>query len=195
MWSLVKPSKLRIQERCIQELTFPESLVDKVKQQHSYATDAAISEWKEGFKRYLELQLRKPKGVKSLAMPSEGIDSVWHAGLLHTRWYAEMCTKCLGYFLHHEPFTVSAHTKSSENKKRELASLCSTYYLDCLASGMEANGKSVPLMFAMDKKWKVAGGYHYGDTQEVSQGMADFDVAMFTGECMTFSAAHVALRK
>lgn len=164
-------------------------------QQHSYVTEEAIAEWKEGFKRYLELHLRKPAGIKMLAMPSEAIDSVWHAGLLHTRWYADICTKCLGYFLHHEPFTTTDSLTSADRKKQEFKSLCATYYLDCLASGLTPDGRSLPLMFEMDKKWKVAGGYHYGETIEVNKGMADFDVAVFENECLKLCATHVALRK
>jgi hypothetical protein len=35
--------------------------------------------------------------------PSEKVDAGWHAFLLHTREYADFCTRVAGRFIHHHP--------------------------------------------------------------------------------------------
>jgi hypothetical protein len=60
------------------------------------AVDPAILE----FRRYLGLSVVDPR---PLSMFSEDVDEVWHACVLFTRLYADLCDQALGYFLHHEP--------------------------------------------------------------------------------------------
>lgn len=40
-------------------------------------------------------------------VPTPEADRHWHAHLLDTRAYAEMCRERFGRFLHHEPATLS----------------------------------------------------------------------------------------
>ncbi len=58
--------------------------------------DMAILE----FRRYLALRLLSPGPVMML---SAVVDEVWHASILFTRLYADLCQRVLGYFLHHDP--------------------------------------------------------------------------------------------
>lgn len=174
-------SKKSLLERIdsIEKLVFPVTIAEKIKKEHSYATDEAMIAWQNGFKRFLMLQLTKPKGVASLAMPSEAVDAVWHAALLHTRWYQSMCERCLGYFLHHDPFAQNSDNKCAHKKNEEFMSLVATYVLDCKMDKIVPDGNSVPLLFAMDSLWQVSPGYHYGTADMVAAGRADISVSLF----------------
>ena len=58
--------------------------------------DVAILE----FRRYLALRLLSPSPVMML---SADVDEVWHASILFTRLYADLCQRVFGHFLHHDP--------------------------------------------------------------------------------------------
>ena len=52
------------------------------------------------FRRYLALRLVSPEPVM---MHSAVVDEVWHASILFTRLYANLCQRVFGHFLHHDP--------------------------------------------------------------------------------------------
>jgi hypothetical protein len=58
--------------------------------------DMAILE----FRRYLAVRLLSPSPVMML---SAVVDEVWHASILFTRLYADLCQRVFGHFLHHDP--------------------------------------------------------------------------------------------
>jgi hypothetical protein len=58
--------------------------------------DMAILE----FRRYLALRLLSAGAVMML---SAVVDEVWHASILFTRLYADLCQRVFGHFLHHDP--------------------------------------------------------------------------------------------
>jgi hypothetical protein len=58
--------------------------------------DMAILE----FRRYLALRLLS---VEPVMMLSAVVDDVWHASILFTRLYADLCQRVFGHFLHHDP--------------------------------------------------------------------------------------------
>lgn len=69
--------------------------------------DVAILE----FRRYLALRLLSPDPVMML---SADIDEVWHASILFTRLYADLCRRVFGHFLHHDPATEPLADRSAE---------------------------------------------------------------------------------
>ncbi|HLH22212.1 MAG TPA: hypothetical protein VK066_06800 [Chloroflexota bacterium] len=54
------------------------------------------------FRRYLGLRLVAGGRVPMLSQP---VDAVWHACLLFSRLYADLCEHAFGEFVHHEPAT------------------------------------------------------------------------------------------
>jgi hypothetical protein len=52
------------------------------------------------FRRYLGLHALERR---SLLMFSKQIDDVWHACLLFSRLYADLCQQAFGHVVHHEP--------------------------------------------------------------------------------------------
>lgn len=53
------------------------------------------------YRRFLTLNLENPKAA---IVPTQDIDTFWHYHILDTIKYAEDCTQCFGYFLHHFPY-------------------------------------------------------------------------------------------
>lgn len=159
----------------LKALTFPDTFRQKILEVHPYADTADLLDWENGFRRYILLNLLKPKTMSMLAMPSEAVDSVWHAALLHTRWYANMCKDCLGWYMHHEPF--SSAPKQASDKNAEMQAVANTYVLDCVIEGIPADGRNIPLLFRLDQEGRVANGYHYGTTEMVDAGEAEVDIA------------------
>ncbi|MEK9201664.1 MAG: hypothetical protein AAB944_01700 [Patescibacteria group bacterium] len=41
--------------------------------------------------------------MESSCSPSQGLDEIWHAFILHTRDYQEFCERYIGGFIHHRP--------------------------------------------------------------------------------------------
>ena len=41
---------------------------------------------------------------KSMSVPSDAVDQIWHAHILHTVHYADFCQNVAGHFVHHNPF-------------------------------------------------------------------------------------------
>ncbi len=53
---------------------------------------------------HLKLELYfKEVMEKSVAIPTQEVDEVWHNFILHTRIYREYCLKYYGKFIHHNP--------------------------------------------------------------------------------------------
>jgi hypothetical protein len=75
----------RVRSRLLREGAMPTSWLD----------DAILE-----FRRYLGL--RAIEG-RSLLMFSKQVDNVWHACLLFSRLYADLCQQAFGQFIHHEP--------------------------------------------------------------------------------------------
>lgn len=75
--------------------------------QHHFWDDEQIS---AGIDAYIDF-IGQFVGQPSLTtdVPSEHIDTVWHAHILHTRNYQAFCTQCLGFFLHHTPYSDRAN--------------------------------------------------------------------------------------
>lgn len=59
-------------------------------------TDTIIHE----YKCFLELMRLYPE---KLFAPSQDVDEVWHAHILHTMLYAKQCQEVFGRFIHHNP--------------------------------------------------------------------------------------------
>jgi hypothetical protein len=74
-----------VRSRLVEQELLPEQWVD-----------VAILE----FRRYLALRLVSPEPVMML---SAVVDEVWHATILFTRLYADLCHRVFRHFLHHDP--------------------------------------------------------------------------------------------
>lgn len=66
------------------------------------------------YRRYLYLRKKFPQFDLP---PSEDIDGVWHAHILHTKDYFAFCNELFGSYLHHHPHEVFAG-RSKSNMQR-----------------------------------------------------------------------------
>jgi hypothetical protein len=74
----------------------------------------------DAYKKYVALHMAEPFN----AHPMSGlVDEIWHEHILHTREYAQFCSRIIGWFLHHIPSTEDDETTTSEATQARLAQL------------------------------------------------------------------------
>ena len=91
-----------------------------------------------------------------VAMPSKIADAAWHEFILHTRGYARWCDIAFGRLLHHSPAEVLGRSAKRNDGLRR------TWYWACKEESIDPRTPSrLPLLFALDAKFAVAGGFVY----------------------------------
>lgn len=82
-------------------IKFPDVVVKKFKEAYP---NASTHDVKYAFKaaEYFFNTCKRNKG-KSIPMPSEVVDDIWHSFILCTKEYQKFCKEHIGYFLHHTP--------------------------------------------------------------------------------------------
>jgi hypothetical protein len=79
-----------------------------------WTEEKALSEL-ENFKAFLALR----NIVKFSIVPTKDIDEVWHACILHTEFYVDMCTSLFGKYIHHRPSDGTPETKQKSRSNFE----------------------------------------------------------------------------
>jgi hypothetical protein len=93
---------------------------------------------------------------KFVAMPSRVVDSMWHEFILHTRAYREWCDLVLGRFMDHVPAEVLGRKAPNNDGLRR------AWYWACRDEAIKPRSPSrLPLLFALDAKLAIPGGFHY----------------------------------
>lgn len=108
-----------------------------------------------GLRQFFMAHLRS--GRKFVGMPSKVVDAAWHEFILHTQAYQLWCESAFGSLLHHTPAEVLGgnNTKRNDGLRR-------TWYWACKEESIDPrNPTRLPLLFALDKKFGIAGGYRY----------------------------------
>ena len=149
-----KKEQQKKQLRFIESYKFSPVLIRRVKEQHDYLSDADMRKVVDATRDYFYI-CNQAKG-KMVAMPSEIVDVFWHEFLLFTREYQEFCKKGIGRFLHHTPTEVmKSPTSAQEGIKR-------AWRLACAKEGINPkNPSKLPLLFAIDKRLNIKGGFSY----------------------------------
>lgn len=97
-------------------------------------------------------------GRRYVSMPSQVVDDLWHEYILYTRNYEEFCRRAFGRFLHHTPAAVlggSGGSKANAGLRR-----C-WWYVCKLENINPRKATRMPLLFALDHKLGIAGGFIY----------------------------------
>ena len=95
-------------------------------------------------------------GRRYVSMPSQVADDLWHEFILYTREYDAFCRRAFGGFLHHTPAVVlSEHRKSNEGLRRVWWYCCKYENID------PVRPTRLPLLFALDSKFKIPNGFVY----------------------------------
>lgn len=91
-----------------------------------------------------------------VSMPSQVADDLWHEFILFTRNYEAFCQRAFGTFLHHTPAVALA------DSQRANAGLRRTWWHCCRQENLNPRRATrLPLLFALDAKLKIAGGFTY----------------------------------
>jgi hypothetical protein len=95
-------------------------------------------------------------GGKFVAMPSKAVDSMWHNFILDTRAYQQWCRLAFGKLLHHTPAeALGASAERNDGLRR-------VWFYACREEGIDPrNATRLPLLFALDAKLQVPGGFSY----------------------------------
>ena len=105
-----------------------------------------------GLRQFFIAHLRSER--KFVAMPSKLADEAWHAFILHTQAYQDWCQAAFGRLLHHTP----AEVLGSDPKRND--GLRRSWYWACKEESINPRSPSrLPLLFALDTKFEIEGGY------------------------------------
>lgn len=93
---------------------------------------------------------------RPVSMPSQVADDLWHEFILDTRAYEAFCRRAFGRTLHHTPAMVLGSERASN------AGLRRVWWHTCREEGIDPSRPTrLPLLFALDGKLEIAGGFLY----------------------------------
>lgn len=138
----------------IRAYAFPPGLLDKLAHLHPSLTHEERQLVSIGLRQFFIAYLRS--GKKFISMPSRVADDLWHEFILYTRDYQQFCGKAFASFLHHTPsVALSENRKTNEGLRRVWWHTCREEKID------PYNPRRLPLIFALDEKLKIRGGFRY----------------------------------
>ena len=141
-------------ERAVREGPLPQFLKRKLREAHPQLDGRDCDLVERGFRQYFLACVRS--NGKFVAMPSKAVDAYWHEFILHTRAYAAWCDLALGRFLHHTPAEALGASASDNDGLRR------AWFWSCREESIQPRKPSrLPLLFALDRKLAIAGGFIY----------------------------------
>ncbi|HZF86127.1 MAG TPA: hypothetical protein VE084_21635 [Burkholderiaceae bacterium] len=143
-----------LRRQFIREASLPAFLVGKLRQAFPQLTVRDAELVLRGLRQFFMAHLRS--GRKFVAMPSKVVDEAWHAYILHTQGYQRWCQGAFGAMLHHTPAEVLGRDARRNDGLRR------SWYWACKEESIDPRKPTrLPLLFALDAKFAVAGGFHY----------------------------------
>lgn len=140
--------------RYLRESVFPKFLHAKLRLAHPGFTAKDTDLVEHGLRQFF-IANAKSKG-KFVAMPSKVADEMWHEFILHTKGYEAWCKQAFGKLLHHTP--AEALSRSAERND----GLRRAWFWACKEESIDPRNPSrLPLLFALDKKLGIEGGFTY----------------------------------
>lgn len=143
-----------VRERTIREAPLPRFLQRKLRETYPHLSPRDCDLVERGLRQFFIACLRSNKDF--VAMPSKVVDVLWHEFILHTQAYQQWCHTALGFFLHHTP------AEALGTKARHNDGLRRCWYWACKEESIDPKAPSrLPLLFALDAKFAIAGGFSY----------------------------------
>jgi len=143
-----------LRRRFVREAALPALLASKLRQAYPHLTAGDTDLIMRGLRQFFLAYLRS--GRKFVAMPSKVVDVAWHEFILHTRAYQQWCQFAFGRPLHHTPAEVLGRDARRNDGLRR------TWYWACKEESIQPRQPSrLPLLFALDKKFAIPGGFSY----------------------------------
>ena len=150
----LKAKKLK-RVQFVKEYNWPPELLNRLAKRHSGFTRKETALVGQGLRQFFLAYLMS--GNKYVAMPSQVADDLWHEFILYTKEYKAFCNKAFGAFLHHSPAAVL-----KPEQKRSNEGLRRVWWYACLDEKINTtNPTRLPLLFALDAKFNIPGGFKY----------------------------------
>ncbi len=144
-----------LRRQFVRDAALPKFLVDKLIAAHPQLKHGDADLVLRGLRQFFMAYLRS--GRQFVGMPSKVVDTAWHEFILHTQAYQLWCESAFGKLLHHTPAEV---LKSNDTKRND--GLRRTWYWACKEESIDPrNPTRLPLLFALDKKFGIEGGFRY----------------------------------
>lgn len=143
-----------VRERYIREAPLPRFLQRKLRETYPQLSTRDCELVERGLRQFFMACLRSKK--QFVAMPSQAVDALWHEFILHTQAYKFWCRNALGFFLHHTPAeALGARARHNDGLRR-------CWYWACKEESINPKQPSrLPLLFALDAKFAIPGGFTY----------------------------------
>jgi len=154
IWTMLARGRLARRAEFIRSYTLPPGLYEKLRKKHPQLTLKDCQLVGQAMRQFFLAYLKS--GRQFVAMPSQGVDDLWHEFILYTRNYDAFCRTAFGQFLHHTPaIALSADRKDNTGLRRVWWHTCREENID------PKNPTRLPLLFAIDSKLGIAGGFVY----------------------------------
>ncbi len=138
----------------IRHFELPRGLFDKLRQRHPALTQKDCQLVAQALRQFFLAHLHS--GRRHVSMPSQVVDDLWHEYILYTRRYQDFCRKAFGRFLHHTPAVVLGAQRDANVGLRRC------FWWACREENINPRQPTrLPLLFAIDAKLNVPGGFRY----------------------------------
>jgi len=138
----------------IRESRLPAFLSAKLRAKYPHLSAGDAELVLRGLRQFFLAYLRGEH--KFVAMPSQVVDCAWHDFILHTRAYQLWCDAAFGQLLHHTPAEVLGRDPKRNDGLRR------AWYWACKEESINPRQPTrLPLLFALDKKFAIPGGFSY----------------------------------
>lgn len=152
----------RRREAFVRSYAYPEGVLAKLVVRHPTLDPRGVQEVSQALRTYFLCHLRHP--AAHLAMPSKVVDDLWHGFILDTAAYAAFCRRAFGHFFHHVP------AAPGESRERRAQGLLRVWRCACHEASIDpARPARLPLLFGIDARLAVAGGFVY-DMERLARG-------------------------
>jgi hypothetical protein len=142
-------------EAHIRSFTLPQGLFDRLRKHHPGLSPKDCQLVAHALRQFFLTHLKS--GRRNVSMPSQVVDDLWHEFILYTRNYQAFCRRAFGRFLHHTPAVALGGGARVAN-----AGLRRCFWFACHEEHINPRKPTrLPLLFAIDAKLGVAGGFHY----------------------------------
>ncbi len=138
----------------VRQYTLPRGIFDKLRAKHPDLSTKDCQLVTQALRQFFLAYLKG--GFKSVSMPSQIADDLWHELILYTKVYERFCSKAFGRFMHHTPAAVLGSVATQDEGLRRC------WRLVCQEEGINPKKPTrVPLLFAVDGKLNIPGGFRY----------------------------------
>ncbi|MEO8281677.1 MAG: hypothetical protein ABI564_18405 [Ideonella sp.] len=143
-----------VRRQFVREASLPDFLIGKLRATYPQLAQRDAELVLRGLRQFFMAHLRSQR--KFVAMPSKVVDAAWHEFILHTQGYQRWCEAAFGGLLHHSPAEVLGRDARRNDGLRR------SWYWACKEESIDPRKPSrLPLLFALDVKFGVPGGFSY----------------------------------